>query len=303
MFFICSYDFCKDENTLNPAPLSIDSYDSIKLQNGIFSHWYVSNNGDYPYSSEEPTLWDYQTIMNANFEGNLNAGNTDYLLRNIDGIKIKRREINSFQWITLQYIPIENLLEEINFTFTDNLNKNDTQYEYGFFPVIAGIEGNPITNTIDSKFNGVFICDLDSIYKFDKGVSYGTLERVQKIGVFEPFGRKYPVIVSNGLINYDKSSFKGKIINDDFPKTKTLDRKKIVEKRNKILDFFSNKKAKILKDWNGNYWLMVIINTPKVTFDSNWGMGNNTVSFDWTEIGDPDSQKDLYRTGLIKEII
>ena len=303
MFFICNYDFFKDENTLNPAPLSINSYDSVKLENGIFSHWYVSNNGELEYTSIPPTLWDFQTIMNANLNGNLKAGNIDYLINNVEGIKIKRREVGTFNWITLKYISIENLLEEINFTFTDYLNKNNIEYEYGFFPIIGGVEGTPITNTIASKFNGVFICDLDSIYKFDKGVSYGSLERVQKIGVFEPFGRKYPVVVSNGLINYEKSSFDGIILNDDFNDTKKIDRFEIVKKREKILDFFSNKKAKILKDWNGNYWLMFIINSPKVSFNNNYGMGFGTASFDWLEIGDGNSQKDLYKSGIIKEVM
>ena len=42
MFFICGYDFYKDENALNPSPLNIAAYDSVKLENGIFSHWYVT---------------------------------------------------------------------------------------------------------------------------------------------------------------------------------------------------------------------------------------------------------------------
>lgn len=301
MFFICGYDFYKDENTLNPSPLNIAEYNFVQLENGIFSHWYITSDGNHQYSPNPPTDWDFLTIMDANFNGNIEAGNVSYISDHIDGIKIKRRNVNDFNWITLKYVPFEELFESLEFVFTDNLAQNNIEYEYGFFPIINGVEGNYISNTILSKFKGVFVCDMNTIYKFDKGVEYGDLEQVQKVGVFEPFGRKYPVVVTNGLINYAKSSLKGKILNDDFGTTKKIDRNKIVEKRENILKFFNNKKAKILKDWNGNYFLMMIVDSPKVSFSNNYGMGINTVNASWIEIGDPYNQQDLYQSGLVLE--
>lgn len=301
MFMICGYDFCKDENTLNPTPLSSSNYNFTMLKNGIFSHWYVTNNAEYPYSSDEPTVWDYLTIMNANLNGNLQAGNISLLGDNIEGIKVKRRKVDSYDWITLKYIPVDELFESTTFSFNDYLNQNDTTYEYAFVPIINGVEENYITNTIASKFEGVFICDSETIYKFYNGVQYGSLERVQKIGVLEPFGSKYPVIVSNGMINYSKSSLKGTILNNDFENSHIIRRKEIVEKRETLLNFFTNKKAKILKDWNGNFWLMIIVDSPSVEFVNNYGMGIADISANWIEIGDPYNQQDLYNTGLLIE--
>jgi hypothetical protein len=298
---ICGYDFCKDENTLNPTPLSSSNYNFTMLKNGIFSHWYVTNNAEYPYSSDEPTVWDYLTIMNANLNGNLQAGNISLLGDDIEGIKIKRRKINSYDWITLKYIPVDELFESTTFSFNDYLNQNDTTYEYAFVPIINGVEENYITNTIASKFEGVFICDSETIYKFYNGVQYGNLERVQKIGVLEPFGSKYPVVVSNGMINYSKASLKGTILNNDFENSHIIRRKEIVEKRETLLNFFTNKKAKILKDWNGNFWLMIIVDSPSVEFVNNYGMGIADISANWVEIGDPYNQQDLYNTGLLIE--
>ena len=271
------------------------------LKNGIFSHWYVTNNAEYPYSSEEPTVWDYLTIMNANLNGNLQAGNISLFGDDIEGIKIKRRKIDSYDWITLKYIPEDELFKSTTFSFNDYLNQNDTTYEYAFVPIINGVEGNYITNTIASKFEGVFICDSETIYKFYNGVQYGNLERVQKIGVLEPFGSKYPVIVSNGMINYSKSSLKGTILNNDFENSHIIRRKEIIEKRETLLNFFTNKKAKILKDWNGNFWLMIIVDSPSVEFVNNYGMGISNISANWVEIGDPYNQQDLYNTGILIE--
>ena len=212
MFIVCGYNFFRDENALNPSPLRNDIFTSTKLENGIFSHWYITKDVISPYSSIEPTLWDYLTLMDANFNGSLQAGNIGYVLDNIDGIKIKRRKTNEYNWITLDYVSAEELGTTLSFTLNDYLNQNNVEYEYAFVPVAQGIEGNYITDTIQSKFNGVFICDAESIYKFYTNVSYGTNERVQQIGVFEPFGRRYPVVVSHALLNYETGSFKGNIL-------------------------------------------------------------------------------------------
>ena len=141
-------------------------------------------------------------------------------------------------------------LESLNFVFNDNIAASGYTYEYAFVPVVGGTEGNYITNTIGAKFDGVFICDLDTIYKFYAGVQYGTNERVQKIGVFEPYGRKYPVVVSNSLINYETGSVTGTVLADDYLKTKAMNRIDMVKEQRALKDFLTNKKAKILKDLN-----------------------------------------------------
>ena len=301
MFIVCGYNFFRDENALNPSPLRNAIFTSTQLKNGIFSHWYVTRDVNSPYSSEEPTLWEYLTVMDANFDGTLQAGNVGYVLDNIDGIKIKRRKAEEYDWITLDYVSAEDLGTTLSFVLNDNLNQNDTEYEYAFVPVFQGIEGNYITNTIKSKFNGVFICDAESIYKFYTNVSYGTNERVQQIGVFEPFGRKYPVVVSNALLNYETGSFKGDILNNDFLETRKINAKEIVEKRKQIIDFLTNKKAKILKDWNGNFWLIFITDNIQTSYANNSGMSMINVDAEWTEVGDANSGSDLYLNGILKE--
>ena len=301
MFIVCGYNFFRDENALNPSPLRNAIFKSTRLENGIFSHWYVTRDVNSPYSSEEPTLWEYLTVMDANFDGTIQAGNVGYVLDNIDGIKIKRRKVNEYDWITLDYVSAEELGTTLSFTLNDNLNQNDVEYEYAFVPVSQGIEGNYITNTIKSKFNGVFICDAESIYKFYTNVSYGTNERVQQIGVFEPFGRKYPVVVSNSLLNYETGSFKGDILNNDFLDTRRIDAKEIVEKRKQIVDFLTNKKAKILKDWNGNFWLIFITDSIQTDYANNSGMSIVNVESRWTEVGDANNGSDLYLNGILKE--
>ena len=301
MFFLCGYDFCRDGNALNPSPLTQLQYNSIKLENGIFTHWYLTRDIESPYSSVEPTAWDYLTVMDANFNGTLEAGNIGYDLSQIEGIKVKRRKVTDYNWVTIKFISVEDLVQDLSFSFNDNTAQSGVEYEYAFVPIVSDTEGNYVTNTILSKFEGVFICDRKTIYKFYAGVQYGGNQRVQKIGVFEPFGRKYPVVVSNSIINYEIGSVTGTVLPNDYLEQHDLNRLEMVQERKDLLDFLTNKKAKLLKDWNGNIWLMVITNSPSVSFNRDSAMGIADVSASWTEIGDYNSQKDLYEADLVEE--
>lgn len=300
MFMLCGYDFFRDGNALNPAVIAPDVYIKTRLTNGVFSHWNVTKDVISPYDSTIPTAWDYLTVMDANFNGNINAGNLETSLKDVSGFKIKRRKIGEFNWITLKYYPIDEL-ESFIFTFEDNLAQSLTEYEYAIVPVVNNVESNYITANINAKFDGVFICDLDTIYRFYSGVSYGAEEKVQKIGVFEPFGRKYPVIVSNALTNYSTGSFTGSILPNDYGETRYLDRVAMIKERKELFDFLTNKKAKILKDWNGNSWLMIVTGNPQVEYRADSGMSIADINASWTEIGDANNQLDLYNSGIIKE--
>ena len=130
-------------------------------------------------------------------------------------------------------------------------------------------------------------------------MSYGTNKRNQSIGTFEPLGRQFPVIVANGLLSYESGTVSATVLNEGYDKDGVLDRKATVQAKDVLKDFLTNRKAKILKDWNGNIWLCIVTGSPQVTYRSGSGMGIPQVTFDWTEIGKSDSQEDLYANGLV----
>ena len=294
------YNFVDDISAVDPFVTNINNLNSVTIQNGIFDHFNLTADVTSTYSSTIPTAWDYLTLMDANFNGTINAGNSGFVLETLSGFKIKRRKITDFTWIDLAFIPITDL-SQLAFSFQDNLAASLQDYEYAFVPVISGVEGNYITNTISTTFNGVFICDLDTIYRFYAGVQYGSTEQVQKIGVFEPFGLQYPVVVTNAITNYQKGSVSGTVLNSDFYTTNTIDRLAIVQQRKSLLEFLTNKKAKILKDQNGAEWLMIVSGSPSISYTNNYGQGISDVGFDWVELGSADSQSDLYNSGIISQ--
>ena len=171
MIGFIGYNFCADGNALDPTPTNVNNITTTRLQNGIFDHFNVTRNVTFDYSSIIPIDWDIDTIMDANFKGNISAGNVDQVASGITGIRVKRRVKGTFDWITIKELPVEKS-EDLSFVVTDNLNAYNVEYEYAFVPMLGDVEGNYIIESILSKFEGVFICDADTVFKFMAGVEY-----------------------------------------------------------------------------------------------------------------------------------
>ena len=298
MIGLIGYNFCADGNALDPTPTNINDITFTKVQNGIFDHFNVSRDTSFDYSSIIPTDWDINTLMNADFAGDVSAGNVSQLAAGITSVRVKRRIKGTFDWITIREIPVTKP-EDLSFVITDNLNAYNVEYEYAYVPMMEDVEGNYIVESILSKFEGVFICDIDTVFKFYAGVEYDTNDAIQQVGVFQPYNRKYPIIVSNSIMQYQTGGVGGWVLPEDYEDTHVFDRSKIVKEKEALLNFLMNKKPKILKDMNGNNWLVYFTGNPTITYDNNYGQGMLKVSAKWTEVGDPNDKNDLYENGLI----
>ena len=298
MIGLVGYNFCADGNALDPMPTNINDITFTKVQNGIFDHFNVSRDTSFDYSSIIPTDWDVNTLMNASFAGNASAGNVAQVASGVTSVRVKRRIKGTFNWITIREIPVTKP-EDLSFVITDNLNAYNVEYEYAYVPMMEDVEGNYIVESILSKFEGVFICDIDTVFKFYAGVEYDSNDAIQQVGVFQPYNRKYPIIVSNSIMQYQTGGVGGWVLPEDYEDTHVFDRSKIVKEKEALLNFLMNKKPKILKDMNGNNWLVYFADNPSVVYDNNYGQGMLKVSAKWTEVGDPNDKNDLYENGLI----
>ena len=301
MLQFLNYNFFADGDALNTAPSSVDNITNVKLTNSIFDHFNVTKNTSTVVSTSIPTGWDYDTIMNASFNNNIDAGNVNYLINQISSIKIKRRKQGDFDWLTLATIPI-NRVEDLSFIFNDLLNQDNVTYEYALVPIIGEIEGQYLINSIMSQFNGVFIGNAETIYKFLYEVKYSSNQRNQQVGVFQVLGQQYPIVVANGALSYESGNVTATILNDDFEKTGIIDRAEIVKQKDALKNFLTDKKPKILKDWNGNIWLCIVNSNIDVSYKEGTGMGIPIISFDWTEIGESNNQQSLYNNGILSEV-
>ena len=286
------------QDCLNPAPSQVNDIQDTVLSNAILDQFNVTKNITDSFDSSLPTVWDYDTIMDATFDGEIGAGNVDFVLEQITAVKIKRRVRGTFNWLTLTSIPIKSV-SDLSFIFEDRLNTHGVEYEYAFVPVLNNAEGDYIINKVLSKLDGIFIGDADTCYRFLYDVQYGTNARKINVGTFQPLGRKYPIVISNGLLSYDTGSISGTILNDDFENTGIIDSAKTNEKKRKIKDFLANKKPKILRDWTGQSWLCIATDDVQISYAEGSGLRVPNVTFTWTEIGDINNQQDLYNNGVI----
>ena len=298
MIGLIGYNFCSDSNALDPTPTDVNNLTYARVQNGIFDHFNVSRDTSFNYDSIIPTDWDVNTVMDADFAGNIFAGNVAQMASSVTSIRVKRRIKGSFDWVTIREIPVSKP-EDLSFVITDNLNAYNVEYEYAFVPMMEDVEGSYIIESILSKFEGVFICDIDTVFKFYGGVEYNGNDAVQQVGVFQPYNRKYPVIVSNSIVQYQTGNIGGWVLPEDYEDTHVFDRVKSVKEKEVLLNFLMNKKPKIIKDMNGNNWLVYFTGNPSIVYDNNYGQGMLKVSATWTEVGDPNSKDDLYENGLI----
>ena len=295
MIFL-GYNFLQDRYCWQPVPTNLVNIEDITLRNGIYDHFNITKDVNSPYITDIPLVWDLQTQLNADFNGNINAGNIDYATGAISNIKVKRRKKGTFDWYTLFEVPVADV-KDIDFVRYDYLAQNNVEYEYAIVPIIGNVEGEYSINSIKSEFYGIFITDGSSNYKFKENATYSNNEKVRLTATYEPYGSKYPIVISNGQLSYDKGTVGGTII--VLTADEQLDRDATVKRLEAIKTFLSTPSAKILKDFNGNIWLVTLSDNLPLTYYSEVGMGFARVDFNWVEIGDANNGTDLYNSNLI----
>lgn len=227
----------------------------------------------------------------------------------ITNLLVKRQDVDDVSggWLTLYSQPITQA-SDMDFTFIDFLNQYGKTYKYALVPLLtqtqSGVEvevegGYTVSNEVQSVFDGVFIADSTGSQKCKANVGYGNVDMNQVVGSITPIGAKYPIIITNSQNQYHNGSISGTIVPDDYYFNGNLSRIDMVNKRNELEQFLTNKRVKVIKDWNGNIWLVMIVGNVSCTFNNNYGMGIVSFSTNWTEVGDPTNQQDLQATGLI----
>lgn len=308
--------FGKDVLTNNVG--GIGTINTVEIGNCKGRYIYANNDMTTNPSKDLPTEdWGSTTIMKADLAVNVQAGNLSAISTEINSLLIKRAELDEdnyriTEWINIFNIPIVGTAEEkaallSDIFIKDYFARNNTNYAYSIVPLL--VEGDIIREgtpnegetmlTVTSQFNGVFICSRDNFQKLYAGVSYDDMSTIQLTGVHETLGSTFPIVVANAQVHYHKSGISGMILNKEFYDNDELNRSDLVKTREEFIEFITDKKPKIIKDWNGNIWLVMITDDVSYSFANNWGMGLGNAHFNWTELGIADNEDDLNAAGLI----
>ena len=162
MIGLLGYNFCADKNAVDPMPTNASKLSVVQIEGGIFDHINITSKTDGEYSEIPPTTWDFSTILDCDFNDNISGGNISDISKDTTLVRIKRRVKGTYQWATIKEVPITKD-EDLSFAFTDNLNLNNTTYEYAYVPVAGNQESGYTIKEVYSKFKGVFICDIDMV--------------------------------------------------------------------------------------------------------------------------------------------
>ena len=279
-----------------------------------FTTWLSSNPIQVSYPLATPQTYQLtphqiQTLVGQNKVWS-DAGDVEVTFNlPISNLLVKRQDASdvSGNWLTLYSQPITQA-SDMDFTFIDCLNQHGKTYRYALVPLLTQQQGDidveieggyTVSDDVLSVFDGVFVANNNGSQKLKASTEYGDLETNQDVGVLTTIGNKYPFVVSNSNLNYHSGSISALIVPSDFYTNGDLDRLSIVERREAIEKFLTDKTAKILKDWNGNIWLITFVENVEVSFADDYGMGLGTLSAKWVEIGDVNDQTDLKQTGLI----
>lgn len=282
--------YCGSKEAMSSTPTNIKDITYVSISNGIYDELFGSDNSNINMN-ESSKKWDYDTRFYAKFQDNLMAGNVDYAASMVSSIRIKRRKNDEHQWVTMHSIPIETN-DDFEFEYIDRYAQGSQDYYYAMVPVIEHVEGNINKNSIRSEFNNYFILDKDISYPIIFNTSLN-IDLNKNIGVINTLGRKYPFVISNGMSQYKTGTLQ-------FSLAPIIDCEVDIDNgynyRTQFEEWITNGKPKILKDWTGQIFMMEITNSIPIDY-SYYQLPSYQIQF--TEIGDPLDEKDLYYNDFI----
>lgn len=261
------------------------------LRNADYDYTMITTNIEYPF---EPTsTWTYDTLLLAEFQNNCNASNVDFSVENTSELLVKRRKKNSMKWYVVHVQAISSS-KDFNFITYDRFAAANTLYEYAIVPIINYAQGEQMVQEVFSDFCGDRILDKTIGYK---NIVEDTFDysRYNSTSTVNTMMGKYPYVVSNSENNYDHGSYSSIFLQIRCDKEQE-EYMEDFEYRKNLVDYLTNHKAKVLKRFTGEIFAI------KVDGDVSMNNGDHYMlpktSFNWIEIGNTESNKDMYELGL-----
>ena len=279
--------FCSGKYTLFPPATPQNNIFTVMIKDGTYNHLFLSSDG---LKNNTVFEWDYNTLLNADFDSDLIAGSKDFNIQKTDHLVVRRREIGKQTWVTL-FVKEIFTIEDFNIHFVDKYARAETNYEYKISSYLNGIENTTIVENIYSEFDGIYITDKDYLYGTIYNLDSCDTTRNITAQLLELLNSKYVHVVSNSSADYDSGSVSGVFLNYD-EKSGTLDKTSTYRQRMDIQNRLANKKPLILKVHDGRIWMIRVTGNIQNTIDGHEDL--RRIGFDWVEIGNLDDMKDLY---------
>lgn len=301
---IIGYNFYKKgfQSTVYDTAIPTSEIDDVVIGAGIYDQLFVSVDTTIDEIDEKPAGWAIKTIMDAKFQGNLEAGSIDGDGHVVTRIQIyRRRTEGDTKWILLGDFPYD---ADYNvYSFVDRLAENDVVYEYAIFPVANEVIGEvTISQPIKVNYDGVWISDLENNFQLEYEFKLDQVKHNKNFATQEPLNGKFPILTfgtqqyRSGSLSFlplsqDQIVSGGSKINS---KTERLTRES-------VLNFLNRPTAKAIRNDNGSVMIVATHDVSETPREGNL-IDISDISFSYTEIGEFDYET-MSKGGLIGEAV
>lgn len=276
----------------------MENITDFELSNAVFDDFYGKHieETDTTIDIIPPKQWILGTYFHAKFSGNTYCGNADFDVDNTKDILVKRRKKGEFKWFTLYDIPATGA-EDYIFTVYDPYAPKGA-LEYALVPVINGVETDYSIGEIYYDFDGLMLIENDKTIWTVTDIELDEQKNTQ-VGVSNTLEGKYPYVFFNGENDYYTGSLSATFIKLlDVPGRCFADTSDELHAHYaEVMDFLNDRRAKILKYADGRVRMIEITTPPSDSSPDHFD--KHTISFDYTEIGDPYSNEDMNNYGFL----
>lgn len=301
MIFLGNTFLGADALTISHSPTFQRPENSITISGIELDYLYITDDVNSEILEENilPTSWDFDTIMYADFDDNTTlAGNIDWSLDTVTDVAIKRRRSGEYKWITLAVQAVDDL-KDFNIDRYD-LTTTNAIYEYALVPIMNRTEGIYNKTSVDVRNDNLVISDsTNTYYTIMTNGFCNTVDNAPN-ATLTTIHDKYPTIIRNTNANYETIEVTGTFMPLDetecsYEDAWNDDRIRILYQR-KLKEFLSNGKNKILRNVDGQTWLVYVTTPPSDIAVSKYNY--RQLTFQCTEIADIEDEEALYKSNF-----
>lgn len=297
--FICGSIFVGGALACALTPTGIENINYVELQNGIYDDLYISKSVDFELTNKCPAAWDFDTVLWAKFNNTTDAGNIDWNLETTSHIILKSRTEGNYKWKTI-FVKEVNAVEDFAINYPDYFVASGQPVEYAVVNVMNGCEGTYAITQVTSQFSKLFLIEGNTVWGTEITDGFCDTTRNIPSSTVELLSSRYPIFVRNTIANYDTGNCKGSFVPLDEESCElTYDSEQDYERiryQRKFMDYICDSIPKILKLPDGRLWLVQI--TPNPSDTANQQYNDREISWSWVEVGDVNSEEDLYYLGF-----
>lgn len=297
---IIGYDFFNLglQGIFGDTAISTSELDEVTLGTGIYDELFISVDTTIDATNVKPTGWQLKNIMDAKFQGDLEAGSLDADGHEITKIQIYRRKYNEEkEWLLVGEFQFDRTYNV--YSFVDRLCSNNVTYEYAIVPIAKKVVGElTISSPVKVDFEGVFISDANGNFKMDIDFELGEVSYNTNRSYITPLNGKYPIMIT-GDSNYRSGNVTYLPLSDEqieYAGGATDSRQERIT-REGVIKFLQKDNAKVIRKDDGE---VIVVSVSDVATSPKNGMlaDIHSLGFSYTEIGELDYDT-MSRTGLI----